>query len=261
MANQNDSFIDEVTAELRRDRLFVGLKRYGWIVVLGVVGIVGGSAWYEYTRAQDAARAEAWGDAILAAEGSDDAAAALAAVDPAGSTGRQALSALLAGSAAAEAGDPAKAAADLRAAAEAAGAGDPVLRDLALLKAVIAAGPTMGAAERDALLTDLSKPGAPFELLALEQKVVALIAANRREDAVTLIRQIQKKDGLSEPLRRRLAEMMTTLDADPEPVAGLDAQLPADTAAAPLADPAAAPVAESSETPSEPAPQTAPAAN
>ncbi len=231
MANQNDSFIDEVTAELRRDRLFVGLKRYGWIVVLGVVGIVGGSAWVEYSRSQEAAKAEAWGDAILAAEASDDPAAALAAVDPAGSAGRQALGALLAGGAAAEAGDPAKAATELRAAADAVGANDPVLRDLALLKAVIAAGPTMGAAERDALLTDLSKPGAPFELLALEQKVVALIAADRREDAVTLIRQIQKKDGLSEPLRRRLAEMMTTLDAEPEPVAGLDTQLPAVTAA------------------------------
>ncbi len=37
------------------------------------------------------------------------------------------------------------------------------------------AGPAMDAAERDTILADLSKPGAPFELLALEQKAVALI--------------------------------------------------------------------------------------
>ncbi len=47
--------------------------------------------------------------------------------------------------------------------------------------------------------------------------MVALIAAGRTEDAVVLIRQIQQKDGLSEPLRRRLAEMMITLGVDAKP--------------------------------------------
>ena len=34
MANQNDRFIDEVTEDLRRDRLFQMMRRYGWIAVL-----------------------------------------------------------------------------------------------------------------------------------------------------------------------------------------------------------------------------------
>ena len=34
MANQNDRFIDEVTEDLRRDRLFLMMRRYGWIAVL-----------------------------------------------------------------------------------------------------------------------------------------------------------------------------------------------------------------------------------
>ncbi len=235
MANQNDSFIDEVTADLRRDRLFIAAKRYGWIVVLGIVGLVGGTAWYEYSRTQERSGSQAWGDAILAAEAQTDPVAALDAVDAGGATGRRALTGMLAGGAAADAGDGAKALAELRSAAEAAGNGDPILRDLALLKAVTAAGPAMGAAERDALLADLSKPGAPFELLALEQKVVALISANRKDDAITLIRQIQKKDGLSEPLRRRLGEMMITLGAEAEPQ-GADA---AQTVPAPAAMPTA----------------------
>ena len=33
MANQNDSFIDEVTEDLRRDRLFGLYRRYGWIAL------------------------------------------------------------------------------------------------------------------------------------------------------------------------------------------------------------------------------------
>lgn len=219
MANQNDSFIDEVTDDLRRDRLFKAMRRFGWVIVLLIIALVAGSGWYEYRRVQDQAAAEQWGDEIMAASHAEDPAAALSAVNPAGSAGRQAVGSLLAAGASAGAGDAAKAVTELKAAAAAAGDKDPVLRDLSLLKAVVIGGPAMGAAERDALLTDLSKPGAPFELLALEQKAVALIAANRKDDAVTLIRQIQKKDGLSDGLRRRLSEMMVTLGASPEPEA------------------------------------------
>ena len=117
----------------------------------------------------------------------------------------------------------AKAAARLEAIAELPGL-DPILHDLALLKAVMVAGPEMDAARRDAVLAGLSKPGAPFELLALEQKAVALIGAGRTEDATVLIRQIQQKDGLSEPLRRRLAEMMITLGAEPDEAPGAGPQ-------------------------------------
>lgn len=215
MANQNDSFIDEVTEDLRRDRLFGLFRRYGWVALLVVLGIVGGAAWREYSRNQAETRARAWGDAVLAAQEGQDPIAALSAVDPAGSAGRKALSEMLAAGAEAEAGLAQKAAERLKAAG-ATLEGDPLLRDLALLKAVMVAGPAMDAAERDRLLAELSKPGAPFELLALEQKAVALIGAGRQEDAVMLIRQIQQKDGLSEPLRRRLSEMMITLGVEPE---------------------------------------------
>lgn len=215
MANQNDSFIDEVTEDLRRDRLFLLFRRFGWLVLLAILAIVGGAAWREYASSQAESRAETWGDAVLAAQQAQDPVAALSAIDPQGAAGRQALAQMLAAGAEAEAGADQKAADRLKAAAEAA-KGDPVLHDLALLKAVMAAGGAMDAAERDRILADLSKPGAPFELLALEQKAVALIGAGRTEDAVTLIGQIQQKDGLSEPLRRRLSEMKITLGAEPD---------------------------------------------
>ncbi|QRZ12819.1 tetratricopeptide repeat protein [Paracoccus methylovorus] len=215
MANQNDSFIDEVTEDLRRDRLFALFRRYGWIALLVILGIVGGAAWREYSSTQAENRAQAWGDAVLAARQGEDPLTALSAIDPAGSVGRKALAEMLAAGAEAQAGLPQKAAERLKSAA-AGLQNDPVLRDLALLQAVMVAGPAMDAAERDQLLADLSKPGAPFELLALEQKAVALIGAGRTEDAITLIGQIQQKDGLSEPLRRRLSEMMITLGVEPD---------------------------------------------
>ena len=39
--SQSDSFIEEVTEEVRRDRLFATMKRFGWIAIVLVLRIVG----------------------------------------------------------------------------------------------------------------------------------------------------------------------------------------------------------------------------
>ncbi|SMO37972.1 tetratricopeptide repeat protein [Paracoccus laeviglucosivorans] len=215
MANQNDSFIDEVTDDLRRDRLFKALRRFGWIPIALILALVGGAIWREHSNSQAETAARAWGDAVLAAEDAPDRVASFSGIDAQGAEGRRMLSEMLAAGAEADAGQPDKAAERLTAAA-ATVTDDPILHDLAMLKAVMVAGAGMDAAERDTILAELSKPGAPFELLALEQKAIALIGAGRTEDATMLIRQVQQKDGISEALRRRLAEMMITLGVPPE---------------------------------------------
>ncbi|TJZ90478.1 tetratricopeptide repeat protein [Paracoccus gahaiensis] len=228
MANQNDSFIDEVTDELRRDRLYGVMRRYGWIVILVILAIVGATAWREYSRGQERAEAQAWGDAVLAAEEGGDP-AALLAIDPQGSAGREALAGLLA--AGLQADEPSAAAEALRTV----GGDQPqgALAELAQLKLVMLDGPNMDPSTRDEMLTRLSRAGAPFELLALEQKAVALIGAGRPDDAVTLIRQIQDKDGVSQALRLRLSEMMIALGVDPEPADMMPPDMtPADMTAA-----------------------------
>ena len=65
--SDTDSFIDEVTEEVRRDRLFLLLRRWGWVGVLAVVLIVGGAAFNEVRKARIAGQAQDLGDAILAA--------------------------------------------------------------------------------------------------------------------------------------------------------------------------------------------------
>ena len=82
---------------------------------------------------------------------------------------------------------------------------------------VMLQGDAMDPAQRDEILSRLSQAGAPFELLALEQKAIALVGAGRPDDAVNLIRQIQQKDGTTEALRLRLSEMMIALGFEPEP--------------------------------------------
>lgn len=215
MANQNDSFIDEVTDELRRDRLFNLFRRYGWIAGLVILAIVGGAIWYEWTAAKERATAQAWGDSVLNAEAGDDP-AALMKVDPQGSAGREILAALLAAGDWAEAGDKDAAAKALNDVVES-GSSDAILNELAQLKLVMLQGADMDPEKRDEILSHLSRSGAPFELLALEQKVAALIGAGRKEDAISLIQQIQKKQGLSQGLRRRLSEMMIGLGVEPKP--------------------------------------------
>ena len=213
MTHQNDSFIDEVTDELRRDRLFNAFRRYGWIALLLILAIVAGAAWREYSRAAAERDAEAFGDALIAAQSAEDPAAAIATVPTGANPARKALTALLTAAAQVEAGDRNAAIATLTALADDASA-LPVDRDLARLKLVTLQGPDMDPALRDAMLSDLSAAGRPFRLLALEQKAIALIAADRADDAATLIRQIQQEQGLSDNQRRRLAETLITLGVD-----------------------------------------------
>ncbi len=133
-----ESFIDEVTEEVRRDKLFGYLRRYGWIGIVAVLLIVGGAAWNEYQKAQNQAESQAFGDAILTALDQDDAAAretALAAVPAPGQ--RAGILGLLLST------DPVSDRAAALTALEAVAADQslPVsYRDLAILRRVIVAG-------------------------------------------------------------------------------------------------------------------------
>lgn len=217
MANENDSFIDEVTEDLRRDRLFGLFRRYGWIAVALILAIVLGAAWREYRIAQADSAAQEFGDAILAAEQGADPAVALGKIDSDGKPTHAALADLLQANALLEAGDADQAGDVLDGAAATLGEDNRVMRDLTLLKRVMVEGDQMDAAKRDQILSQLAQTGAPFELLALEQQAIALVGAGRLEDAETLIRHIQAKDGMSEGLRRRLSELMIAMGVEPEP--------------------------------------------
>jgi len=86
--SETDSFIDEVTEEVRRDRLFSMMRRYGWIGVLVILLIVGGATWNEWRKARAEAEAQAFGDAVLAALESVDRAARADALDAVAAPGR-----------------------------------------------------------------------------------------------------------------------------------------------------------------------------
>jgi len=70
--SDTDSFINEVSEEVRRDALYGYLRRYGWIAILVVVLLVGGAAYNEYNKAQTTAASQDAGDQLLTALAQDD---------------------------------------------------------------------------------------------------------------------------------------------------------------------------------------------
>ena len=219
--SETDSFIDEVTEEVRRDKLFAVFRKYGWIGVLAVLLIVGGAAFNEWQKARVRSAAEGFGDAVVAAMDTEDPAARVAALDAISTGGggepaaRAALTGFLAADEALKAGDRAGALSRLEAMAGEAGLPDDY-RQLAQLKAVILAGPSMEGAARDAALAELARPGAPFRALAMEQQAIALMADGRTEEAITLARQILQEPDVTPGLQRRVTQLIVALGGDPE---------------------------------------------
>ncbi|MCR8547011.1 tetratricopeptide repeat protein [Salipiger sp. P9] len=215
--SDTDSFIDEVTEEVRRDRLFALMKRYGWLAVLLVLVLVGGAAWREYAAARDRAAAEALGDAILSALDADDPAArsaALAAVD-APTPGAQAVVAMLAATEAARAGDADTAAQSLESVA-ANGDLPEIYREIASFKALSRPDTGLSPEDRRIGLEALAVPGKPLRLLAEEQLALIEIEAGAREAAIDRLRRIIEDSEATAGLRQRATQLIVALGGAPE---------------------------------------------
>jgi len=214
--SETDSFIDEVTEEVRRDRLFALFRRYGWIGALLVVAIVGGAAWNEWRKANARSEAEAFGDAVLAATQSDDPVAALGGIPAEGD--RVAIRDLLLSALAVEEEERTQALAALEDVAA-----NPdlpaIYRDLARLKWVILSGDDLAPGDRDAALQALAAPGAPFRALALEQQALVHVAEGRTQEALDALVALRQDASASAGLQRRAAQLMVALGGDPDAAA------------------------------------------
>ncbi len=210
-----DSFIKEVTEEVRRERLFGLLRRYGWIAVLVVLLVVGGAAWNEWRKARDQAAAEAFGDAVLAALDTPDPAARIAALDAidADSAGRGAILDLLRAAEAQRAGDT-QAALAAFARVEANESLSRSYRQLAALQRVMLAGPALDAAEREQILSALAQPGEPFRPLALEQIAMLRIEAGETDAARAILQDLLDEPEATQGLRARVRQLIVALGGD-----------------------------------------------
>ncbi|WP_128515917.1 hypothetical protein [Tabrizicola thermarum] len=214
-----DSFIEEVTEEVRRDRLFRLFRKYGWIGVLVILGLVGGTAWTEYAKSRAEARAEAFGDALIDAldHGTpDERREALAAV-PADGEQAAILNLILAS-------DPAANVQETLAALDRVAADSalsPAYRDLAVLRRVLVAGSGQSVADRRAALEGIAVAGRPYRVLAQEQLAYLLIEEGKPDEAVAALSALMQDQEASNALRARVGQMITALGGTlPDPAEG-----------------------------------------
>lgn len=229
--SNNDSFIEEVSEEVRRERLFGLLRRYGWIAALLIILVVGGAAYNEWQKAQARAEAEALGDAMLDALEAEDRAAradALDAVEPAG-PGSAAILQMMAAAEALE-GDPAAAAERLM---EIAGMGDiPVIyRQIATLKAVMIEDSGMDAETRRARLEELALGDGVMRLMAEEQLAYLDISAGNESGAIERMNVIASDAEATAGLRRRATQVIVALGGEPTLPGGAEASTPSQAVA------------------------------
>ncbi|UWQ92882.1 tetratricopeptide repeat protein [Aliisedimentitalea scapharcae] len=214
--SDTDSFIEEVTEEVRRDRLFLMLKRYGWIGVVAILVIVGGASYREYTKSQEQAQAQALGDALIGALAANDAAGRADALGNVATeqAGSAAIAGLLAAGALAEAGDTEKAVAKLK---EVALLGEvpQIYRNIATFKALLLQSDTLSVAERRLQFESLATPGAPLRLLSEEQLALLDISEGQSEAAIDRLQAIIVDSEASSDLKQRASQVIVALGGTP----------------------------------------------
>lgn len=212
--SQSDTFIDEVTEEVRRDRLFRLMRRYGWIAILAVVLLVGGAAYNEWRKAQDRNNAEALGDSILAALQHDEQPAraeALAAIDAPGPESAAMIDLLTAAEMAQN--DPAGAADILMRLADSSEA-LPVYRRIAALKAASLPGTGLSVEDRRNRLEGMALSGGLTGLLAEEQLALLDVEIGDNSAALERLQRIVADAGATPGLRRRASQVIVALGGE-----------------------------------------------
>ena len=219
--SETDSFIEEVTEEVRRDKLFALYRKYGWVAGLAVVLLVGGAAYNEWNKHRETVAAQEFGDKIMAALSENDVskrADAIAKV-PVDDPAAKPFLALLQAATMAENNDRNGAVKVLDAVA--ADEGAPALyRSLAELKAVILRGKDMDKTARMAALDKLATPGNPFRTMAMEEKALALVEYGDTAGAIKELQALLQEPGITQDLLDRAQRLIVALggtlpDANP----------------------------------------------
>lgn len=215
--SNTDSFIDEVTEEVRRDRLFALMRRYGWIAVVVVIAIVAAAAFNEYRKGQARTAAQNTGDALIAAVSSSDGESRVAALDglQTESPNAQVVADMLLATHQVEVGAAGDAAATLDGITTSGLDMPEIYRQIAAFKSVLAQGQETPVADRRLALEALAAPGMPLALSAQEQLALLSLEEGDVDGAITQLQDLIKDAAVTAGLRNRAAQLIVALGGTP----------------------------------------------
>jgi len=214
--SDTDSFLQEVSEELRRDKLYRNMRKYGWIGLLLVAIFVGGAAYREYQKSQAAQRAQLFGSNIINAlneKNSKDRISKLQEIKAPSDNAKAVLTMLVS----AEANNEEASSQDLSNLADVLEDldVDAHYRDLLKFKILLGSAEKMALDERKSAFLKLSEPGNPFRLLAEEQLILIELEQGKIDSAIEKISQVLLDAEITVGLRNRATQMLIALGKDP----------------------------------------------
>ena len=215
--SDTDSFLQEVSEELRRDKLYRNIRKYGWVAILVVILIVGAATYREYLKSQAQTEAELFGTSIIDALNEKNVADRILKLQKINAPGENAK-AIVAMLLSAEPTGNESAPFEMRTLSEVIESLsiDAQYRDLLNFKILLGSSEIMGLDERMKAFEGLSRPGNPFRLLAEEQMALIELELGNNDNAIEIISQILLDAELTAGLRNRATQMLIALGKDPE---------------------------------------------
>ena len=217
IVSDTDSFLQEVSEELRRDRLYRNIRKYGWLAILLVVLVVGGATYREYLKSKTETAAQLFGTNIINALGEkniDDRISKLQKINAPGENAKVVIAMLL--SAELNGSESSTLEKSSLSTITEGSSIDAHYRELLNFKILLGSAETLSLEERATAFEALSKPGNPFRLLAEEQLALIELEQGYIDNAVEKISQILLDAELTAGLRNRATQMMIALGKDPE---------------------------------------------
>ena len=214
--SETDSFIEEVSEEVRKDRLFAIMRKYGWIALLAVLLVVSGTAYREYSLTKRTVEAEKTGDAILAAlklDSNIQRSEALGKIESGDQKTKMILHFLRAAELA-DASKPKQASVALQKVKTLTEVGH-AYTDLAKFKELLLEKTEISDEQRLAELTKIASSASPYQLLAEEQIALIELESGQIKEALDRLSELLQDAGISDGLRQRASQLLIVLGETP----------------------------------------------
>ena len=208
--SETDSFIAEVTEDVRRDRLFGLFRRFGWIPAALIVIIVSGTAYNEWSNSKADKLAQVRGDALLAAMDTVDEVARASALNEIASQGSENIVAQMLA-----AGGKDENSINFLNAVIINTDQPEYIRDLAKLKLTMIPG-AQTKEQKLKTLDILSQPGGIYRNAAVEILVAFELELGNPNKAIEFLKSHIQDAGASRAQVQRMAELLVALGSEPE---------------------------------------------